>query len=101
MFLNKFRNIFASRDANFYEEMFPGAANGETFAFEKLFSRFRARNIIIIIIIIIIIVIIIIIIIKMFNRHILALKMNYNVLTRFGKLQETLLGLGLQNNYKL
>ena len=29
-----------------------------------------------------------IIIIKMFNRHILALKMNYNVFTRFGKLQK-------------
>ena len=26
--------------------------------------------------------------IKMFNRHILALKMNYNVFTRFGKLQK-------------
>ena len=36
----------------------------------------------------IIIIIIIIIIIKMFNRHILALKMNYNVFTRFGKLQK-------------
>ena len=33
-------------------------------------------------------IIIIIIIIKMFNRHILALKMNYNVFTRFGKLQK-------------
>ena len=31
---------------------------------------------------------IIIIIIKMFNQHILALKMNYNVITRFGKLQK-------------
>ena len=30
----------------------------------------------------------IIIIIKMFNQHILALKMNYNVITRFGKLQK-------------
>ena len=29
-----------------------------------------------------------IIIIKMFNRHILELKMNYNVFTRFGKLQK-------------
>ena len=30
----------------------------------------------------------IIIIIKMFNRHVLPLKMNYNVFTRFGKLQK-------------
>ena len=39
-------------------------------------------------IIVIIIIIIIIIIIKMFNRHILALKMIYHVFTRFGKLQK-------------
>ena len=34
------------------------------------------------------IIVIIIIIIKMFNRHILALKMIYHVFTRFGKLQK-------------
>ena len=51
------------------------------------------RNIIIITIIIVIIIIIIIIII-MFNRRIFALKMNYNVFTRFGKLQKNVIGTG-------
>ena len=50
------------------------------------------------IIIIIIIVIIKVIIIKMFNRHILALKMNYSVFTKFRKSQKIILGLGLQND---
>ena len=55
-------------------------------------------QVIVIILIIIMIIMIMIIIIKMFNRHIRALKKNYNVFTKFRKLQKTLLELRLQNN---
>ena len=42
MFLNRFKNIFASREANLPQQMFPGAAIGETFVSETLFPRLRA-----------------------------------------------------------
>ena len=60
-----------------------------------MFVTLCTRILIIIIVIIIIIIIIIVIIIKMFNRHILALKMNYNLFTKFRKSQKIILGLGL------
>ena len=58
-----------------------------------MFITMCTRDLIIIIVIIIIIIIIMIIIIipviiTMFSRHILALKINYNVFTKFRKLQK-------------